>query len=99
MDERAVRDHIHRHADAVVDGDMATVLADFSAELQPRAPELAKLLPQPVTTADVESLDVGDDEATAVIRYSGDSSTLAIRSRWQEHDGAFQIVAGEPLGG
>ncbi len=97
MDERAVRDHIHRHADAVVDGDMATVVADFSEELRPQAPELAKLLPQPVTKADVESLDLGDEETVAVIRYSGDGATLAIRSHWQEHDGTFQIVAGEPL--
>jgi hypothetical protein len=98
MDERAVRDHIHRHADAVVDGDMATVVADFSEELRPQAPELAKLLPQPVTKADVESLDIGDDETVAVIRYSNDASTLAVRSHWQERDGSFQIVAGEPVG-
>ena len=97
MDERAIRDHVNRHADAVVDGDMATVVADFSAELQPQAPELAKLLPQPVTSADVESLDVGDAETVAVIRYSNENSTLAVRSHWQERDGSFEIVAGEPV--
>lgn len=49
LDDRKTRDHIQAHADAVVRGDMDTVVADFSDELRPQVPELAKALPQPVT--------------------------------------------------
>jgi hypothetical protein len=48
MDDRKAREHIQAHADAVVRGDMDTVVADFSEELRPQVPELAKGLPQPV---------------------------------------------------
>lgn len=52
---------------------MDTVVADFSEELRPQVPELAKGLPQPVTAAEVLSLDIEDAESVATIRYSGDS--------------------------
>lgn len=98
MDERSIRDHIHRHADAVVDGDMDTVVADFAEELRPQVPEIARMLPQPVTSADVKSVEAGDDETVAEIRYEGSDGALTIRSHWQERDGAFVIVKGEPVG-
>ena len=69
MDDRKTREHIQAHADAVVRGDMDTVVADFSEELRPQVPELAKGLPQPVTAAKVLSLDIEDAESVATIRY------------------------------
>lgn len=95
MDEGKTRDQIQEHADAVVRGDMAAVIGDFSEELRPHAPQLAQSLPQPVTAAEVLSVDVGDDESVAQIRYSGDSSEVTIRSHWKEIGGRPQIVAGE----
>ena len=53
MDEQTTKDHIQAHADAVVRGDMDTVIADLSEELQPQAPQLAAGLPMPVTEAEV----------------------------------------------
>ena len=73
MDEQTTKDHIHAHADAVVRGDMDTVIADLSEELQPQAPQLAAGLPMPVTEAEVLSLDFAEDESVAEIRYTGDS--------------------------
>jgi hypothetical protein len=35
MDERRTREHTQAHADAVVRGDMDTVVGDFSEELSP----------------------------------------------------------------
>lgn len=52
-------------------GDTYAVVADFSQELRSRAPELAGALPQPVTAASFLSVDVGDQESVALIRYSG----------------------------
>lgn len=98
MDESRTRNHIQAHADAVVRGDMDTVVADFSDELRPQVPELAKGLPQPVAAAEVLSLDVGEAESVATIRYSGDSGELTLRTRW--HDGTSHplIVHIEPVG-
>ncbi len=75
---------------------MDAVAADFSKELRPQVPQIAQALPQPVTAADVLSVEVGDAECVALIRCSGDSDEVTIRSRWQEQDGRPVIVAAEP---
>ena len=98
MDDLQTRDQINQHADAVVRGDMDAVVADFTEGLQPHVPELAKALPQPVTSAEVLSIDVGDSEAVAMIRYSGESAEVTIRSRWQDEGGRAVIVHAEPAG-
>jgi hypothetical protein len=96
MDEATTRDHIQRHADAVVRGDMDAVVADFSKELQPRAPQILQALPQPVTNAEVLRVDIGDPGSAALIRYSGSSSAVTVRSVWQEEGGRPVIVQAEP---
>ena len=98
MDEAKTRDQISQHADAVVRGDMDAVAADFSEELRPHLPQIAEALPQPVTAAEVLSVDVSDPESVAMIRYSGDSSEVTIRSQWQDQDGRAVIVHAEPAG-
>ena len=97
MDDRKTRDHIQAHADAVVRGDMDTVVADFSEELRPQVPQLAQGLPQPVTAAEVLSLDIEDAESVATIRYSGDSGELTLRTRWQDDTEHLVIVHIEPV--
>jgi len=96
MDETEVRSHVEAHADAVVRGDMDAVTADFAEELRPELPRLAQALPMPVTSADVLSLNVGEDESVAMIRYAGDSGEVTIRSRWQDVTGRPLIVHAEP---
>ena len=98
MDDAKARNQIHEHADAVVRGDVDTVVADFSDELRPQVPELAKALPQPVNQAEVQSIESGDEDATATIRYVGESSEATIRTRWREIDGRPLIVHAEPVG-
>jgi hypothetical protein len=61
-------------------------------------PQLAQALPQPVTSAEVKSIDVGDEESVAEIRYAGDSGAVTIRSHWREVDGTPQIAHAEPVG-
>lgn len=92
MDDATTRDHIQKHADAVVRGDMATVAADFSDDLRPQLPQLAQALPQPVTSAEVLSVDIGDPTSTAMIRYSGDSGGVTIRSQWQDMGGEHPVI-------
>lgn len=97
MDEQKTRSHVQDHADAVVRGDMDAVIADFAEELRPQVPQIAQSLPQPVTAAEVLSVEVGDPESVAEIRYTGESRNVTIRSRWREVNGRPSIVAGEPL--
>jgi hypothetical protein len=95
MDDQKTRDQIQQHADAIVRGDTDTAVADFTEALRPHVGEIAKRLPRPVTSAEVMSIDLGDDEAVALIRYSGDSDELTIRSHWQDEDERPMIVHAE----
>lgn len=92
MDEVTTREHIQKHADAVVRGDMDTVAADCTDELRPHLPALVKMLPQPVTSAEVLSLEVGDPTAVAVIRYSGEDNAVTIREDWQDLGGDHPVM-------
>jgi hypothetical protein len=98
MDDAKTRKQIQDHAEAVVRGDMDTVVGDFCEELRPQAPELAKTLPQPVTSADVLSLEVGDEESVARIKYSSGERQVTIETQWRDIDGRPTIVAGKPVG-
>lgn len=98
MDESTTRSHIESHADAVVRGDMDAVIADFSEDLRPQVPQLAQALPQPTTSAEIQSIDIGDDESVSTIKYSGASSAVTIRARWRDEAGRPVIVHAEPVG-
>jgi len=97
MDEALVRERVQRHADAVVAGDMETVLGDIVAEIRDDLARLGKGLPQPVVSARVESVEISNPTTVAVIRYSGaDGASSAIRSEWEERAGEPMIVRAEP---
>src|SRR4051812_24583319 len=96
MDDAQTRQTIQAHADAVVSGDFDHVVSDFTEDLKPQVPEIAKLLPQPVESAQVVSVDLGDDESVAVIQYTGAGKDVRIRSTWRDEDSVARIVAGEP---
>jgi hypothetical protein len=95
MDDQQTRDQIEKHADAVVSGDMDTAVADFTEDVRPHVGHIGRALPRPVTSAEILSIDEGDDETVATIRYSGDSSEVTIRSHWQDQDGRPMIVRAE----
>jgi hypothetical protein len=97
MHQQQTRDTVQAHADAVVRGDFGHVTNDFIEEMRPQVPAIGQALPQPVTSAEVRSLTVGDDESVAEIHYAGENGSVTIRSRWREVDGVPQIVAGEPI--
>jgi hypothetical protein len=97
MDESTTRRHVQEHADAVVRGDMDHVVGDFVEEMRPQVPQIAQSLPLPVTSAEVLSVEVGD-ESVARIRYTGESGSVTIQSRWRDVDGRPEIFAGEPVG-
>jgi hypothetical protein len=61
-------------------------------------PQLAQMLPQPVTSADVQNIETGADESVSTIRYSGHESAVTIRAQWREEGGRPVIVHAEPVG-
>jgi hypothetical protein len=97
MDEANTKDTIQRHAAAVEAGDWDTVTGDLSPELQAHAEEIVKSLPQPVTSAKVLSVEVGDEETVAQINYAGDTSEVTIQSHWRDVDGRPTIVQAGPV--
>jgi hypothetical protein len=98
MDENTTRSCVQAHADAVVRGDMDHVVSDFREDLRPQVPEIAKELPQPVTSAEVLGVEMGDDTSYARIKYTGPDKELTIRTHWQDIGGQPQIVGADPLG-
>jgi len=97
MDEASTKDTIRRHAEAVEQGDFDTVIADLSEELQAQAATIAQSLPQPVTSAKVLSVEVGDEETVARIHYAGNTSEVTIQSHWRDVDGRPTIVHAGPV--
>ena len=97
MDDSRTREHIQAHADAVVRGDFDHVIADFTEQLRPQVPEIAKALPQPVERAEVLSVEIGDEESIAQIKYSGGGQDTTIRSHWRDEGDTPRIVAGQPV--
>ena len=77
-------------------GDLDAVTADFCEALRPQVPQIAQILPQPVTTADVLSAEGGADESLAMIRYSGDSGSVTVRSLWRDEGGRPVIFDAAP---
>lgn len=98
MDESTAKSHIQAHADAVVSGDQAALLADFSEDLRPQLPQLAQMLPQPVTSSEVQDVQIADEESVSTITYSGPDSSVTIRAEWREEGGRPVIVHAEPVG-
>ena len=98
MDEQTTKDHIHAHADAVVRGDMDTVIADLSEELQPQAPQLAAGLPMPVTERRGAEPRLRGGRGRGADPLRGRQRRGHFRSRWQDGDEHPVIVHVEPVG-
>jgi hypothetical protein len=100
VDQTKIHDCVKQHAEAVERGDMDAVVAEFCEEMRPQVPQIAQqALPLPVKTAEVLNVKVGDAETVALIRYSGDSGEVTIRSHWQDQGGRPLIVSVEPEAG
>jgi 5,10-methenyltetrahydromethanopterin hydrogenase len=92
MDEVPTRQHVEAHVKAVLEGDMDTVTNDFVPDMRDKVQGIASKLPQPTEDAEIEKLDMEDDHANVQIRYSNERESVAVRTRWEEHDGRPMIV-------
>ena len=92
MDEVPTRQHVEAHVKAVLEGDMDTVTNDFVPDMRDQVQGIASKLPQPTENGEVEKLDMEDDHANVQIHYSNERESVAVRTRWEEHDGRPMIV-------
>jgi 5,10-methenyltetrahydromethanopterin hydrogenase len=92
MDEVPARKHAEAHAKAVVEGDTDSVTNDFVPDMRDGVQEVVQKLPQPTENAEIEKFDVEEDHAMVQIRYSNERESVALRTRWEEHDGRPMIV-------
>ncbi len=93
MDEQSVRKHAEAHGKAVVDNDMAALMADFTEEGRANLGPVAAALPQPVQTAEIVSLEASGNATVVDIRYSNAEKSATIRSEWVDADGRPKINA------
>jgi hypothetical protein len=92
IDEKAVREHAQAHIEALGAGDVGRALEDLSAELRSQPGELMAMLPLPLTSAEVESVDMAGSGYTAVLHLVGETDETRLQTRWKERDGRPTIV-------
>ncbi len=91
------RETARRHADDVVAGNMAAVVGDFTPEAMTEFQKHAAMPPRPTKTAEILSGRKEGEQEVFEIKYASDTESLTIRSWWEEHDGVWKIVKGEPV--
>ncbi len=81
-----LRETLNRHAQDVVNGNVAGLMGDFTPEAMGKVMALAS---NPITATSFEVNEVGENEAE--ISYIG-STTRKVWSKWADTGGKFQIV-------
>ena len=94
MDEEAVREHVQALCDALENGDVGRAAQEMSNELQANLGPLVAMLPLPLTSAAVESVDMAGNGYLAVIHLVGDEGSIRLQTRWKERDGKPTMVEG-----
>jgi hypothetical protein len=91
-DTVTARESAERHAQDVVDGNMARIMGDFAGSA------FTQLMgtggpPQPTTQWEILSEEPDGDAVRFQVRYSNDSAALALETRWEQFDGGvWKIV-------
>lgn len=75
-----------RHAQDVVDGNMANLMGDFTPAAMPKVMALAA---NPLRATSFEVTDLGNNEAE--IAYINGDSRRVVWSKWEENGGKWQI--------
>lgn len=81
-----LRDTLNRHAQDVVNGNLAGLMGDFTPEAMAKVMGLAA---NPITATSFEVKELGNNEAE--ISYIG-ASTRKVWSKWADTGGKFQVV-------
>lgn len=93
MQEAEMRKYAEAHGQAVAKGDQAHLMGDIVPDALASLGPVAAALPQPVTGAEVQSVEVAGDKAVVRITYTGESKSVTVESQWEPRDGRPKIVA------
>lgn len=78
--------------DAIVRGDMETVIGNLSDELRRNLGEVVALFPLPATAATVDSMERGGASHVVVIGIEGETDHTQVQTRWKERGDGLRIV-------
>ena len=92
MDETAVREYAEAHAQAMEEGDLRRAASDLSEEVKQQVGDVMAAIPNPVTKAELVSVEGTGDEAVARIRFAGEGRVTTVDSRWADVGGRPRIV-------
>ena len=92
MDEQTIRERAGAFCDALMAGDMDRAAGDLSDPLRANLGQLVAMLPMPLITAGVESIDRAGAGVVAVLLLIGESSETRLETRWKERDEGLVIV-------
>jgi hypothetical protein len=92
MDPQSVRDRAEAFCYALVAGDMDRAAEELSRELRSNLGPLVAILPLPLTTATVDSVEVGGSGYVVMLDLAGESNEIRLQTRWKERDGRPTIV-------
>lgn len=92
MDEQSVREHAQAHCEALLSGDIGLASQSMSRELQSNLGPLVAMLPLPLTSATVESVEMTGKAYRAVLHLVGEEGEIRLETRWKERDGKPTII-------
>lgn len=102
MDEQLIREHARALCEALVAGDIGKASQEMSPELQRNLGPVVALLPLPLTSAEIESVEMTGSGFRAVLSLRGEGGETRLETRWKERDGKPTMVeashvAAEPV--
>jgi hypothetical protein len=92
MDENTVRSSVQAVGDALVAGNIDTVIGYLSAELQRNPGEIVAMLPLPAISTEIVSVDHATSAVVVVMRVVGETADDELQTRWKDRDGEPRIV-------
>lgn len=92
MDEQAVREHADAYCAALVAGDVERAAEELSDELRANLGQLVAMLPMPLTTATVESLERTASGFRTILYLVGETTETRLETRWKNRDDRPVVV-------
>jgi len=92
MEEQSVRENAEAFCEALVAGDIERATQHLSEQLHANLGQLVAMLPMPLTSATVESLERTASGFRAVVHLVGESDETRLETRWKDRDDLPVIV-------
>ncbi len=97
MEEQDVRDHADAFCAALLAGDVEQAAQELSNELRGNLGQLVAMLPMPLTSASVESIERTASGFRAVLHLVGETNEIGLETRWKDRDERPVIVEASHL--